>query len=126
MTAHTQAKIAEALRVAAMTPGQLCELLDYSPETVGRDLSQLRAAGLVGVARNGRRYLTPLGALRVGRWIVEGVEDTRPGGVALARRQGASWADVGEALGITRQAAHKAYANDIAAAEAMYGEGVGA
>ena len=50
-----------------------------------------------------------LRAVRALRRLLEELERTQ---VGRARREGWSWAEIGEALGVSRQAVHKKYRRD--------------
>lgn len=72
------------------------------------EVAMCRHAGLEPPATNVRP--SALEALEAGRLLVGLLVGRRWLVVAAARAAGASWADIGEALGVTRQAAHVAYA----------------
>jgi hypothetical protein len=54
-----------------------------------------------------------LDALRVSRRVVELLTGARWHMMRQAREEGASWSDIGQALGMTRQAAHDFYRRRI-------------
>lgn len=69
------------------------------------DLIRTLAAGLQQAVRDGS-YVAALGDLQTLREVIDRAEDD----VALAARlNGASWADLGDGLGLTRQAAFARY-----------------
>ncbi len=51
-----------------------------------------------------------LDAVETLRSLIGELEDQIAGGIAVARAQGAEWHDIGRALGVSKQAAHKRYA----------------
>jgi hypothetical protein len=57
---------------------------------------------------------TPLGELRQQRERLNGLMEDVPQLVRAARMTGATWEEIGAALGMTRQSAHKAYARNLA------------
>lgn len=62
--------------------------------------------------------IRPIEALAVARLVVEQTRRAYWGLVADAREAGASWTEIGHALGTTRQSAHEMYARDLVDAEA--------
>jgi hypothetical protein len=58
--------------------------------------------------------VTALEALTCDRLLMQSLKDQRPYLVYDARKEGGSWADVGDALGVARQSAHEMYAEDLA------------
>jgi hypothetical protein len=105
------------LAAAAWTPQELLDLLmEWEDLKVhARDLAAARedgnavAAGYAerGIAEIGE--LTAVDALRAGERLARVVADWRDRLVSEARAAGASWSVVGDALGLTRQAAWAAY-----------------
>lgn len=55
-------------------------------------------------------YPSGLEMVQLLRMIRETAESALPQAVALARDEGASWEQLGRALGVTRQSAHERYA----------------
>lgn len=68
---------------------------------------------LEALLRVHRDYLNgagdPLSGLREMHWIESNLNDLRQGLVDFARFNGETWADIGEALGVSRQAAHERF-----------------
>lgn len=93
-----------------------------SPETLWKVLRQYHkqqdadALGLYGgpEAFPAEERVTALEALTCVRLLMEALRVQRYGLVYNARRDGDSWADVGQALDVTRQSAHEMYAQDLA------------
>ena len=58
---------------------------------------------------NDSAEVTPLQALRANRSLVDHLMQRRLDAIRDAREAGVSWADIGAALGVSRQAAHELY-----------------
>lgn len=57
--------------------------------------------------------ILPLEALTLARVLVEGIRASYWYLIYEARKDGNSWADIGDALGVSRQSAHEMYAKDL-------------
>jgi hypothetical protein len=55
----------------------------------------------------------PIEALALARLLSDGIRMAYWGLIYEARKAGDSWADIGAALGVTRQSAHEMYAKDL-------------
>jgi hypothetical protein len=105
------------LAAAAWTPQELLDLLyAWDDRKVFEEtLAEARAEGNAIAADYAEQGLaevgdvTALDALRVTERLAQTMAARQPGLVADARAAGASWAEVGAALGLTRQAAWSAY-----------------
>lgn len=71
-----------------------------------RDDEQMRVAVELGANE-------PLGQLRGLRAVDRQLDLWQREAIARARQQGASWSEIGEALGVTKQAAWQLYNDDI-------------
>lgn len=66
--------------------------------------------------------MSALDSLRANARIVNLLTGWRWQIVELAREEGATWEEIGQALGVTRQSAHAAYAEAIAGQERFNAE----
>jgi hypothetical protein len=57
--------------------------------------------------------IVPLEALALARVLVDEIRDSYWFLIYEARKAGESWADIGDALGVSRQSAHEMYAKDL-------------
>ncbi|MFD9837079.1 hypothetical protein ACFW2V_41725 [Streptomyces sp. NPDC058947] len=95
--------------------------LKISPETAFKALQRYRMQqdaddlGLYGgpEAFPAESRVTALQALACDRLLAAWLKNQRWVHVYESRKAGASWADVGAALGVTRQSAHEMYAQDL-------------
>jgi hypothetical protein len=62
------------------------------------------------LATGGSHVNDSLDTVETLRSLIGELEDQIAGGIAVARAQGAEWHDIGRALGVSKQAAHKRYA----------------
>jgi hypothetical protein len=74
-----------------------------------RDAAKVRRELLALVRRLADGPLTLEAGLRATAALRRGVEALQAELVATARSEGASWASIGEALGVTTQAAHQRF-----------------
>ena len=105
------------LAAAAWTPQELLDLLDAWDDlrVFEQTLAEARTEGNEIAARYAEEGIAEAGevtafdALRASERLAQAMAARQPELVADARRAGASWADIGAALGLTRQAAWAAY-----------------
>ncbi|MFJ7280675.1 hypothetical protein [Kitasatospora sp. NPDC098663] len=57
--------------------------------------------------------VTPLEAIALNRLLLESLQASRWSLIYDARKTGDSWEEIGQALGVTRQTAHKVYSADL-------------
>lgn len=99
--------------VGARTEAQLAELVDLDLVTVRMGLAPLYDVGWAERRANGRVVATDLGRLVARRRLIEAWQEDEPTLVAVSRDAGASWAAIGDALGVTRQSAWERYAEIV-------------
>lgn len=63
--------------------------------------------------RNGRVTRSALIVLELGARLRAKLDELERVAVNEARHEGATWQEIGDALGITRQSAHDKHANDV-------------
>lgn len=76
-----------------------------------RDAAKVRRELLALVRRLESGPLTLEAGLRASALVRRGVDELQAELVSTARAEGASWASIGEALGVTTQAAHQRFSS---------------
>jgi hypothetical protein len=78
-----------------------------------KDAATLRRELLAVMRRLAKGPLTLEAGLRATAAVRRGLDDLQAELVSTARGEGASWASIGEALGVTTQAAHQRFSSRV-------------
>jgi hypothetical protein len=78
-----------------------------------KDAATLRRELLALMRRLAKGPLTLEAGLRATAAVRRGLDDLQAELVSTARGEGASWASIGEALGVTTQAAHQRFSSRV-------------
>jgi hypothetical protein len=78
-----------------------------------KDAATLRRELLALMRRLAKGPLTLEAGLRATAAVRRGLDDLQAELVSTARAEGASWASIGEALGVTTQAAHQRFSSRV-------------